>query len=226
MKNNLQSKQKPSFSTVIIGYGQLPTNQLLKIGGWLALYLFVILFCSCQSNQGSTASSAAPASTKDKFYFNYTIDGKAFSVDTNDILTSYNEFSATDREFKVFAGKEEGPNLVLTIVSDMAKPSSTPNGTPNANEKLVQGSVSLQNYPTKGFTFNSYDYLLNPKPEVIPDAIMITQSEKLGETARILTGTLNVTVRGGENKQNDPAIKDYVIKGEFRIKHEFKGLRF
>lgn len=195
----------------------------------LVLILSFTILCSCNSNNGkdATTSKGQNENTENNdLYFNYSIDGKEISVDTNDILTSYNEFGATDREFKVFAGKDGETSLVLTIVSDMSKPSNTPNGTPNAAEKLVQGSVSLQNYPTKGFTFNSYDYLLNPKPAVIPDAIVITKSEKVGEVARILTGTINVTVRGGENKQHDPNIKDYVIKGKFRIKHEFKGLKF
>ncbi len=195
----------------------------------LVLILSFTILCSCNSNNGkdATASKGQNGNTESNdLYFNYSIDGKEINVDTTDILTSYNEFGATDREFKIFAGKDGETSLILTIVSDMSKPSSTPNGTPNAGEKLVQGSVSLQNYPTKGFTFNSYDYLLNPKPAVIPDAIVITKSEKVGEVARILTGKINVTVRGGENKQNDPHIKDYVIKGKFRIKHEFKGLKF
>jgi ABC-type oligopeptide transport system substrate-binding subunit len=181
----------------------------------LALMLSLAILFSCNNKSGTNSAQNAK---NDEFYFDYSIDGKEISLDTTDILTSYNEFSATDREFKVFAGKDAGPNLVLTLTADMSKPSHTANGSAEAGDKISQGSVSLQNYPSKGFTFNSYDYLLNPKPTVIPDAIVITNSEKMGETARILTGTINVIVRGGENKENDPAIKDYVIKGKFRIK--------
>lgn len=218
-----------SSTTLLLANQSYQFDQLVKRTLSLMMsLLFAILFgCNTKSGTAADDSTAKDQSSKnDELYFNYSIDGKEISLDTTDILTSYNEFSATDREFKIFAGKDEGPNLVLTLVSDMSKPSSTPNGSPNAGEKLVQGSVSLQNYPSKGFTFNSYDFLQNPKPTVIPDAIVITNSEKVGETARILTGTINVTVRGGENKQNDPAIKDYVVKGKFRVKHEFKGLKF
>lgn len=188
----------------------------------MTLMLGLIFGCSGNKMQQESAKSEK----SEAFYFEYTIDGEAYTLDTTDILTTYNEFSATDREFKIFAGKEQGPNLVITLISDLSKPSSTANGSPEAGSKLNQGSVSLQNYPTKGFTFNSYDYLLNPKPEIIADAVVITNSEQLGEIGRILTGTINVVVRGGENKQNDPAIKDYTIKGKFRIKHLFKGLKF
>ena len=187
--------------------------------------LFTVIFGCNSDNSQKTATNELP-SNSDELYFIYSIDGKEINVDVTDILTSYNEFSATDREFKIFAGKEEGPSLVVNLVVDMSKPSSTPNGTPNSSDKLGQGSVSLQNYPQKGLTFNSYDYLLNPKPAVIKDAVVITSSEKVGDKGRIISGTINVTVKGGENKQNDPAIKDYVIKGKFRVMHEFKGLPF
>lgn len=194
--------------------------------------LIAIMICivctmlfACNSNTETSKESNETKASGDGYYFDFSIDGKEFHLTENDILTSYNEFG-TDKEFKIFAGKEEGPNLVINLVSDMSKPSNTPNGTPNSADKLGQGSVSLQNYPQKGLTFNSYDYLLNPKPEVIPDVVVITNSEKVGDKGRIITGTINVMVKGGENKQNDPAIKDYVIKGKFRIMHEFKGLSF
>lgn len=206
-----------------------PFNFTMKSTLSVVVLLSLCILFGCNSKNAADSDNSTNQSAnaaQEGLYFEYSIDGKEFSLDTTDILTSYNEFSATDREFKVFAGKESGPNLVLTLTADLSKPSSTANGAAEAGDKLSQGSVSLQNYPSKGFTFNSYDYLLNPKPTVIPDAIVVTKSEKVGEVARILTGTINVIVRGGENKQNDPAIKDYVIKGKFRIKHEFKGLKF
>lgn len=194
-----------------------------------ALIFFIATACTviyaCNGNSQSTKNEIDTKSQGEDYYFDFSIDGKEFHLTGEDILTSYNEFGA-DKEFKIFAGKDGGPNLVLNLVSDMSKPSSTPNGTPESSGKLGQGSVSLQNYPAKGLTFNSYDYLLNPKPVVIPDAILITNNEKVEDKGRILIGTINVIVRGGENKQNDPAIKDYVIKGKFRIMHEFKGLPF
>lgn len=193
--------------------------------------LLIALVCpilfSCNSNTSTTEdkTSTNVDSKNDELYFDFSIDGKEFHLTEADILTSYNEFGA-DKEFKIFAGKDEGPNLILNLVSDMSKSSNTPNGTPESSGKLGQGSVSLQNYPVKGLTFNSYDYLLDPKPAVIADAIVITNSDKVEDKGRIITGTINVIVRGGENKQNDPAIKDYVIKGKFRIMHAFTGLSF
>lgn len=180
---------------------------------------------ACNGNKQTATTANDNKQNNEGYYFDFSIDGKEFHLTEEDILTSYNEFGK-DKEFKIFAGKEEGPNLVINLVSDMSKPSSTPNGTPNSSDKLGQGSVSLQNYPQKGLTFNSYDYLLDPKPVVIPDAVVITSSEKVENKGRIIKGTINVIVRGGENKQNDPTIKDYTVKGNFRIMHEFKGLSF
>ena len=105
----------------------------------------------------------------------------------------------------------------------MSKPSNTPNGSPESGNILSQGSVSLQNYPAKGNTFNSYDAFLKPSPEVIPNAIIITKSEAFKDKGRIITGTINTIVSGGENKQNDPTTKDHFINGNFRVKHFFNG---
>lgn len=69
-------------------------------------------------------------------------------------------------------------------------------------------------------TLNSYDFLLNPKPKVIKDAIIITKIVKIDKKNTAITGVINVIARGGENKNNDKVIKDYVIKGKFCIKHK------
>ena len=191
----------------------------------LPILLLSILFGCTTSNADKKAASLSSSSEGD-LYFNYSIDGKEINLNMDEVLTSYNEFSATDREFKIYAGKDDGPNLLLTITADMSKPSSTPNGSADPGNKIAQGSVSLQNYPEKGLIFNSYDFLLNPKPVEIPGAILVTQSEKDGESGRIITGSINVTLVNGENKQNDLAIKDHVIKGKFRIKHKFNGRFF
>ena len=184
----------------------------------------MISFISCNKSQNKMEGNEVKSTeSTDDFYFNYTVDGKAFQVEQDDVLTTYNEFSATQKEFKIFAGKDQEQSLVLTITSDMTKPSTTPNGSSEPGNALSQGSVSLQNYPEKGFTFNSYDFLLNPKPAVIPNAITITKSETFTDKGRILTGKIDVIVRGGENKQNDPKIKDHTIKGDFRVKYLFQG---
>jgi len=175
--------------------------------------LLSILCTSCSKD------SDKDKKTDDQLYFEYTIDGKEVKLAPEDVLTSFNQFSATDIEFKIFAGKEKGPQLVLTIVSDISKPSRTPNGTPEASGKLVQGSVSLQDYP-EGYTLNNYDYLLSPKPAVVADAIVITGSELVEKQGRIITGTINTTMLDRPNPRKDPNIKAYVIKGKFRILHK------
>ncbi|WP_255065713.1 hypothetical protein [Lacihabitans sp. LS3-19] len=185
---------------------------------------FTLLVFAC--NTGNS-NSKTQDSTSNELFFNYSIDGKDFYFTEEDILTSYNDFGKGDHEFKVYVGKDNGPQLSLTIINDMSAPSSTPSGDPNPGHKLFQGSVSLQDYPDKIFTFNSYDGLLNPKPTPVSDAIVITKSKlEPGGKARIISGKLNVTVLGGENKSNDPAIKDYVLKGDFRIRHKFSGSTF
>ena len=190
----------------------------------LMVSLLLLAVSSCNKNDSKVSEKESiKTENNDDLYFNYSIDGKNFKVGEDDILTTYNEFSPSQKEFKIFAGKDHERSLVLTIISDMSKPSTTPNGSHEPGNTLSQGSVSLQNYPEKGLTFNSYDFLLNPKPMIIPNAITITKSEAFEDKGRIITGSINVIVRGGENKQNDPKIKDYVIKGNFRVKHLFNG---
>jgi hypothetical protein len=190
----------------------------------IAIWFSVVLFFGCNSvSQNDEYTAELPSG----YFFNYTIDGKAYSFESEDILTTYNDFGKGDHEFKIYVGKGSGPQLSLTIINDMSAPSSTPSGDPSSVHKLFQGSVSLQDYPDKAFTFNSYDGLQNPKPIPVSDAIVITKSElETGGKARIITGKLNVTVLGGENKKNDPAIKEYVLKGDFRIRHKFSGSTF
>lgn len=183
---------------------------------WISIFAIAILACTTENTPDNSADDISS-----EIFFNYTIDGKPYSFSADDILTSYNDFGNDDHEFKVYVGKDDGPQLSMTIINDLSKPSSTPSGDPVPTHKLFQGSVSLQDYPDKTYTFNSYDGLLNPKPTPTSDAIVITKSElESGGKARIISGKLNVTVLGGENKTNDPAIKDYVLKGDFRIRHK------
>lgn len=184
----------------------------------LFLLVFAFISFSCKTSGEATTTDA----DKD-LKFEFTIDGKKFSFASEDVSTSYQEFGKGNHEFKVFVGSDYGKlALNMTITADMTKPSSTPNGDPNPGNALFQGSVSLQNYPEKSFTFNSYDGLQNPKPKPVSDAIVITSSVlEAGGKARIISGTINTVVLGGENKSKDPKIKDYVVKGSFTIRHEF-----
>lgn len=184
-----------------------------------------LISCSNSSPEKATAEGAEKsAPSNDSYYFDFTVDGKPVHVKEGDILTTYNDFG-NKTEFKIFAGAEGEPQLVLTIPNDMSKPSSTPSGSPEAGSSIAQGSLSLQGYPQKGYTFNSYDFLANPKPAPVPDAILITASEKAGEEGRIITGTINTTTVAGD-PGTDPANKPYTITGKFRIKHLFNGTKF
>lgn len=188
--------------------------------------IFLLFSCgNASSEKEATNETEKTTSPKEDYYFEYTIDGKSFKVDADNILTSYNSYQGKT-EFKIFAGTEGAEQLILTIPHDMSKSSSTASGSPEAGNSISQGSVSLQDYPEKGYTFNSYDFMVNPKPTPVPDAIVITESEKLGEEGRIITGTFNVTTIPGENSKNDPVIKPYTINGKFKIKHLFKGEKF
>ncbi|UBM60830.1 hypothetical protein LAG90_09295 [Marinilongibacter aquaticus] len=185
----------------------------------------ILAIFSCDNREnGNTQNSGG---TDSGYYVNLTIDGKELDFAADDISTDYRVFD-THHEFKIYAGGEYGqPSLTLTVIADMSKPSSTPNGDPVPANPLFQGSVSLQNYPENGLAFNNYDGLRTVKAKPVPDAIIIKTSEpEPGGKARIISGTLNTVVLGGENKTNDPAVKDYAVKGSFRVRHKFDGNKF
>ncbi len=197
----------------------------MKLCLFLPVFASIIILASCgnatSENTTKTNEAENTIPPKEDYYFEYAIDGKLFRVNPDDILTSYNSYQEKT-EFKIFAGTEGSPQLVLTIPHDMSNPSNTASGSPEPGNSISQGSVSLQDYPTKGNTFNSYDFMANPKQAPTPDAIVITASEKLGEEGRIITGTINVSTISG----NDPTSKPYKITGKFKIKHLFQGAKF
>ena len=86
--------------------------------------------------------------------------------------------------------------------------------------KILTGSVSLQDYPEKNTTCNSYNSSLPEATPVIADAIVITGSEKEGDTARIITGSFHAKLYS-DIKENQNKYTEHVIKGKFRIRHEF-----
>lgn len=199
-------------------------KQFIILPGFIILFFLI----SCGNEAAEKTISSNPeksASTSEDYYVDFTVDGKPVHVGEDNILTSYNNFSGKI-EFKIFAGNEGGPQLILTIPNDMSKPSTTPSGSSEAGYSISQGSVSLQDYPEKGDTFNSFDFTANPPLTPVPDAIIVTASEKLGEEGRIITGTINVVTIPGNNPKNDPAVKPYTITGKFRVKHLFKGDKF
>ena len=187
-----------------------------------ACLLMIMCFLSaCNSNKTETKDTASAASTTSIAgeFFEFTVDGKAFTVDKEDVLTSYNEFGKL-KEFKIFAGKDGATTLAITIPNDMSMPSSTPSGVDEAGNTISQGSVSLQGYPEKGDTHNNYDFMANPPLPAVADAVVVSSSEKIGEEGRLISGTINTkTVPDASGKQ-------YSITGKFRVKHTFSGLKF
>lgn len=185
------------------------------------MLIVCILLMSCGGNAQKTKTA-----DKEAVYFEYTIEGKTTAVAAADISTSYNVFG-TKTEFKIFAGAADKPQLLLTIPNNMAAPSVTPSGSPDPVSSISQGSFSITDYPKKGYTFNSYDYLTSPKPTPQPEAIKITASQKTKDgKGQMITGTFDVTtVLSGKDKTN-PEVKPYHITGKFQIVHEFKGQPF
>lgn len=187
----------------------------------LILSVSVFLFgCKNNSSSSSQADKSVQTSSteKDGFYFDYTLDGKEMHVDAEDISSTY--YPDQNNRFAIFAGKDGAITLLLTVSQDMTKGSVTPSGSSDPNMNIQQGSVSLQNYPEKNYTSNSYNSTYPEKTPVIADAITITASEKDGEEARIITGTFNAKTYG-DNTATDPKSTDHVIKGKFRIRHVF-----
>ncbi|MEJ7674286.1 MAG: hypothetical protein WKF59_16725 [Chitinophagaceae bacterium] len=85
---------------------------------------------------------------------------------------------------------------------------------------ILTGSVSLQDYPEKILHATSYNSASPEATPVIGDAIVITGSEKEGDTARIITGTFHAKLYS--DKENHTKYTEHVIKGKFRIRHEFE----
>jgi hypothetical protein len=192
----------------------------------LILCLMVSTFFSCNSKtEKSTNTSAITEEvSQDDFYFTFTIDGKEINIKPDDVSTSYNN-ALKKPTFKILAGNYGEISLVLTTTADMTMPSSTPSGSTNYDEQITQGSVSLQNYPEKNYVFNSFDKGSPATSTPVPDAFVITKTEKVSD-GRIITGTFNVKVFGGDNKKNDPNIKDRMVVGKFRVKHTFSDAKF
>ena len=189
----------------------------------LATALATFTLFSCNNNDTTNINTEKSSSgNSSDLYFDYTLDGKEMHVDAADIMSTYRA-NNTDTVFTIHAGKDDNSTLLLSIPHDMTKPSTTPSGSPDYKMNITQGSASLQNYPEKNYTSNSFNSTYPEKSPVIPDAIVITSTEKQGEEARIITGTFNIKTYG-ENKETDPKQTDHVIKGKFRIKHEFSSI--
>lgn len=189
----------------------------------LAILFVFVGFLSC-NNSSKTNTNESKTIQNEDLYFTFTIDGKEVSIPAEEISTSYN-VALKKPVFKVFAGEYGKINLLLATTEDVTKPSSTPSGSKNFEDEITQGSVSLQNYPEKNYTSNSFNTNFPESSIPIPDAIIITESKRFGDTHRIITGKINVKVFGGD-ATNDPKVSDHVIVGKFRVKHEFSDVKF
>jgi hypothetical protein len=185
----------------------------------IILIIAFIGFLSC-NNSGTENKSTS----NEDLYFTFTIDGKEVSIPSEEVSTSYNT-ALKKPVFKIFAGEYGKINLLLATTEDVTKPSSTPSGSTNLDDEIKQGSVSLQNYPEKNYTSNSFNTTFPESSIPVPDAIVITESKRFGDTHRIITGKINVKVFGGD-ATNDPKVKDHIIVGKFRVKHEFSDVKF
>lgn len=188
------------------------------------LIISTFFSCSSKTEKSTNTSEIIEVVSQEDFYFIFTIDGKEVSIKPDDVSTSYNT-ALPKATFKILAGNYGEISIVLTTTADMTKPSSTPSGSTNYDEQITQGSVSLQNYPEKNYVFNSFDKGSPATSTPVPNAFVITKTEKVSD-GRIITGTFNVKVFGGDNKKNDPNIKDRMVGGEFRVKHTFSDVKF
>jgi hypothetical protein len=192
----------------------------MKNSIFLLITLALVSLLSCNNSGGESHSL-----NDNDLYFTFTIDGKEeVNIPSEEISTSYN-IALKKPVFKVFAGEYGKINLLLATTEDVTKPSSTPSGSKNFDDEMTQGSVSLQNYPEKNYTSNSFNTNFPASSIPIPDAIVITESKRFGNTHRIITGKINVKVFGGD-ATNDPKVKDHLIVGKFRVKHEFRDVKF
>ena len=194
----------------------------------ITLCIFLSTFLSCNSktekNNENIAQTENVAEVNEDFYFTFTVDGKEINIKPDDVSTSYNN-ALKKPTFKILAGNYGEISVVLTTTADMTKASSTPSGSTDYDEQITQGSISLQNYPEKNYVFNSFDTGSVATSTPVSNAFVITKNEKVAD-GRIFTGTFEVKVFGGDNKKNDPNIKDRVVKGKFRVKHTFSDVKF
>ena len=194
----------------------------------ITLCVFLSTFLSCNSktekNNENIVQTENVAEVNEDFYFTFTVDGKEINIKPDDVSTSYNN-ALKKPTFKILAGNYGEISVVLTTTADLTKPSSTPSGSTDYDEQITQGSVSLQNYPEKNYVFNSFDTGSAVTSTPVPNAFVITKSEKVAD-GRIFTGTFEVKVFGGDNKKTDPNIKDRIVKGKFRVKHTFSDVKF
>ncbi len=195
---------------------------------FLIAFLATLSVFSCNSNANNsgekTEVSAEVETNSDDFYFTFSIDGKDYSIPAEEVSTTYND-ALKKPVFKIMAGEYGKINVLLATTESVVGPSSTPSGSVNFEDEIKQGSVSLQNFPVKNYTSNSYNMGTPNSMVISPNAITITKSTRFKDEYRIIEGTFNTTVFGGE-AGTDKNVSDHKISGKFRLKHEFSGVKF
>jgi hypothetical protein len=191
------------------------------------LFILISIFsCNSTSKNGNEnfVITADDSNQKQEFYFEFTIDGKPYSIPAEEVSTTYNN-ALKKPVFKIMAGEYGKINVLLATTESVVGPSNTPSGSENYDDEIKQGSVSLQNYPEKNYTSNSYNMGTPSSMIITPNAITITKSTRFKDEYRIIEGTFNTTVFGGE-AGSDKNVADHKIVGKFRVKHEFSGVKF
>jgi hypothetical protein len=179
-----------------------------------------LVACSSKSSEPQGTGSAAGGDR----YFELTVDGKAFRIDAADVSSTFRTVG-NHAEFKVFAGKQDATGVSLVVIGPMTGPSSTPNGSTDVESGISQGSVSLHEFPEKGYTTNSFNATYPEMAVVVPDAVVITAIVADGANAKLVTGTFDAKTYGSHSKGTpDPKDTDHVVKGKFRIRHEFTSM--
>ncbi|MEJ7827878.1 MAG: hypothetical protein WKF91_06780 [Segetibacter sp.] len=180
--------------------------------------LAAVFIFSCRNTTGNAVKTSDSEPANQSFYFDYILDGREMHIDAADIVSNY--YPSKHNTFTIYAGEIDSFLLSLTVSRDIRKPSVTPSVAEDPNMNILTGSVSLQDYPEKNTTCNSYNSASPEATPVIADAIVITRSEKEGDIARIITGSFQAKLyRGSKETQNE--YTEHVIKGKFRIRHEF-----
>ena len=192
--------------------------QLKNMKGFFGFLLLAAVFIfSCRNTTDSAVKTSDPEAAIQGFYFDYIIDGREKHIDAADIVSNY--YPSKQNTFTIYAGEVDSALLLLTVSRDIRKTSVTPSVAEDPNLNILTGSVSLQDYPEKNTTLSSYNSLSHEATPVIVDAIIITGSEKEGNMGRIITGTFQTKLYS--NKESHTKYREHVIKGKFRIRHEF-----
>jgi hypothetical protein len=154
-----------------------------------------------------------------------SIDGKEFTISADSINTTYYPSdSALVLSIKGIAGGALDiyiPNLFKCPCKILPAYGSARTDADAGTKNKLWPTVKLLNYPVKGFQFNNLNDGYNKK-EAADNTIEILAVEKLNVENRdkyyLIEGKIQSTVfKSGYESPDDPANKDYSIKGNFKI---------